>query len=139
MDIDRIERQLIRDEGLRLKPYYDTVGKLTIGVGRNIADNGITEEEARHLLRNDVNQSIRECQTIPCFNKLSEPRQAVLVNMAYNLGISGLKRFEKMLGALESNDYQKAGVEMMDSKWARQVGVRAVRLYEQMLKGEWVE
>lgn len=138
LDIDQIERQLVRDEGMRLKPYKDSVGKLTIGVGRNLDDNGISDAEAQHLLRNDVNQAMRECMGIPCFSHLNAPRQAVLVNMCFNIGLSRLMGFKKMLAALDAKNYQEAGVQMMDSKWAKQVGIRAVRLYEQMLKGEWV-
>jgi len=138
MDIDRIERQLIRDEGMRLKPYKDSVGKLTIGVGRNIDDNGIRESEAMNMLRNDVNECIQDCFKLGFFKKLNEPRQAVIVNMRFNLGLTRLLSFKKMLAALDRQDFPEAAKEMGDSLWSKQVGVRALRLQEQLLKGEWV-
>lgn len=139
MDLDKIEQQLIRDEGLRLKPYKDSVGKLTIGIGRNLDDNGIRETEARFMLRNDVNQTINECRTLSFFQHLNEPRQAVLINLVFNIGLARVRGFKKMLAALEHLDYTAAAIEMMDSLWAKQVGPRAVRLKEQMIKGEWVQ
>lgn len=137
MDLDMIERQLVRDEGLKLTPYYDSVGKLTIGVGRNLADNGIRENEAMFMLRQDVRQAIEECQTFPFFMKLNEPRQAVMVNLMFNIGMTRLLSFKKMLAALSKLDYNEAAAEMLNSLWAKQVGPRALRLSEQMLSGEW--
>ena len=137
MDYDKVEKQLIRDEGVRLKPYRDTVGKLTIGIGRNLDDNGIRENEALFMLRQDVLQAVSEVQTLPCFKKINEARQGVMVNLCFNMGISRLLGFKKMLAALDDLDYVTAAAEMMDSKWAKQVGVRAVRLSEQLKSGEW--
>ena len=136
--ITKIEEQLIRDEGLRLKPYFDTVGKLTIGIGRNLDDKGISEEEAKTLLKNDI----KECE-VQVLNALSWaftmnlPRYAVLLNMCFNLGINGLLQFKNALAAMESEQWEKAATEMLDSKWAAQVGDRAVRLSKQMTTGEW--
>lgn len=138
-DLEAIERQLIRDEGLRLKPYKDTVGKLTIGVGHNLDDNGIRESEARFILRNDVLEAISQCRTIPCFSKLNEPRQAVLANLCFNIGINRLYGFKKMLAALEDMDYNTAAHELQDSLWYKQVGIRAIRLTQQLKSGVWVE
>lgn len=130
-----IEEQLVLHEGLRLKPYRDTVGKLTIGVGRNLDDVGITRAEALFLLRNDVEEVRTQLERYPWYTQLDPVRQKVLIDMAFNLGIGGLMQFRKMLAALEAGDYGKTADEMLDSKWARQVGKRAQRLAEMMRTG----
>lgn len=136
--LESIERQLVRDEGMRLKPYLDSVGKLTIGVGRNLDDNGISESEAMHLLRMDVLSAESEVSRLSFYRLLNDPRKAVVVNMVFNLGIVRFLGFRKMIDALNAGDFERAAAEMMDSKWAVQVKGRAVRLAEQMRKGEWV-
>jgi len=130
--------QLIRDEGLRLKPYRDTVGKLTIGVGRNLDDNGITRDEAECLLHNDLARVYAELHHALPDLSLDPVRGAVLGNMAFNMGIGRLLGFRKMLAALRVGDFAQAAVEMLDSDWATQVGSRAHRLARQMETGEWV-
>ena len=133
----RLWEQLIQHEGLRLKPYHCSAKKLTIGVGRNLDDVGITEEEAMVLLGNDISRVITELdQNIPAFSSLNEIRKRVLVDMGFNLGISRLMKFRRMLAALETGNWSQAAVEMMDSRWARQVGSRAERLKLMMETGE---
>lgn len=120
---------LIRDEGLRLKPYKCTANKLTIGVGRNIEDRGITREEAMFLLKNDINICKNELTRSFYFYKELDVRiQEVLINMCFNIGLPRLLSFKKTLKLIEKGDYEKASIEMLDSKWARQVGDRAIRL-----------
>lgn len=135
---DAIERQLVRDEGLRLKPYLDSVGKLSIGVGRNLDDNGITEAEAFRMLRTDVLTAESEAGALKCYRGLNDARKAVLVNMVFNLGIARFLGFRNMIAALNEGDFERAAAEMLNSKWASQVHDRARRLSEQMRKGEWV-
>ena len=133
-----LEDQLITHEGLELKPYQCTADKLTIGVGRNIEDRGITEDEARYLLKNDI--KIVEDELLskkPMVAELDAVRQRVLVDMGFNLGIPTLLKFQNMWLAIEQGDFIQASVEMMDSRWARQVGQRAHRLSEAMRIGEW--
>ncbi|MFA5628138.1 MAG: glycoside hydrolase family protein [Thiohalomonadaceae bacterium] len=132
-----LTEQLIRHEGLRLKPYRCPAGKLTIGIGRNLEDRGITEEEARYLLQNDINSVILALQkAIPeIFRNISYNRQSVLVNMGFNLGVQGLLGFKKMLAALANCNFELAAKEMLDSKWARQVGKRATELADMMIRG----
>jgi lysozyme len=133
---EELEEQLIRHEGLRLFPYKDTVGKLTIGVGRNIEDNGISEKEAMYLLKNDIERCSKILQeNFYFYNFLTHTRKCVLVNMCFNLGFPRLMGFKKMLAALETHDYDTAADEMEDSKWARQVKGRAVELANQMRDG----
>lgn len=133
-----LEDQLIRHEGLELKPYQCTADKLTIGVGRNIEDRGITEDEARYLLKNDI--KIVEDELLskkPMVAELDAVRQRVLVDMGFNLGIPTLLKFQNMWLAIEQEDFIQASIEMMDSRWARQVGQRAHKLSEAMRIGEW--
>ena len=135
--LQRLWEQLVHHEGLRLKPYRCSAGKLTIGVGRNLDDVGLTEEEALLLLGNDISRVITELdQNIPAFPSLDEIRKRGLVDMGFNLGINRLMKFRRMLAALEAGDWSQAAVETMDSRWARQVGSRAERLKLMMETGE---
>lgn len=129
--------ELKRDEGVRLKPYRDTVAKLTIGVGRNLDDVGISEAEADFLLASDIKRTVEDLASrLPWWSTLDEVRQRVLCNMAFNLGIGGLCAFVNTLNAVKAGDYDKAATEMLNSKWAKQVGARAVRLSAMMRTGE---
>jgi lysozyme len=137
-DMASLEDQLITHEGLELRPYQCTADKLTIGVGRNIEDRGITEDEARYLLKNDI--KIVEDELLskkPMVAELDAVRQRVLVDMGFNLGIPTLLKFQNMWLAIEQEDFIQASIEMMDSRWARQVGQRAHKLSEAMRIGEW--
>jgi len=122
--------QIKIDEGFRGKPYLDTVGKTTIGYGRNLDDNPLTEVEAEFLLSNDLKKVSQECCLLPYFSELSTTRRAVILNMVYNLGMTRFKKFKKMNKALSEKNYLLASIEMLDSKWAKQVGDRAIRLAE---------
>jgi lysozyme len=136
--ITNLKDQLIRDEGVILHPYIDSVGKTTIGVGRNLVDNGITIEEAMSLLVVDLARAkLAVCEALPWAVSLSEPRKAVLVNMAFNLGIHGLLGFVLTLGLVKDGRYVEASDEMLNSKWATQVGIRATRLSRQMATDIW--
>lgn len=125
-----IAKALIKKhEGLRLDPYKCTAGRLTIGYGRNLEDRGITLEEAEMFLNNDMDQIREELHnSISGYEEMPVMVKAVLYDMAYNLGISGLLKFKRFLAALGSQDYQKAAKEMMISTWARQVPKRAAEL-----------
>lgn len=136
MDLARLYAELTRDEGVRLKPYRDTVGKLTIGIGRNLDDVGISAEEAHYLLGNDVERSARALDDfLPFWRNLGPVRQRVLVNMAFNMGIRRLLTFKFTLLMIEKGEYEKAAEGMLSSLWARQVGPRAQRLAEMMRTG----
>ena len=136
--MSRLEDLLIEHEGYRRFVYKDSVGIETVGIGRNLVDVGLSVDEARYLLRNDIQDARRECSNnFSWFNDLDQVRQDAIVNMCFNLGITRLKGFKKMIAACERHDWETASVEMMDSKWANQVGQRAVRLSDTMRKGEW--
>ncbi len=134
----KLMEQLIRHEGLKLKPYTDSVGKLTIGVGRNLEDVGISESEAMSMLENDINRAQFECvQKIDVFHVQVKARQDVLINMVFNMGVNRVLGFKNMLRAIRNGDYAKAASDMLDSKWARQVGNRARELANQMKSGAY--
>ncbi len=136
MTTDALLAELIRDEGERLKPYRDTVGKLTLGVGRNLDDVGITQEESRFLLVNDVARVERDLdRALPWWRSLDEVRQRVLANMAFNMGIAGLLGFKRTLSLIQAGSYTEAAAAMAESLWHRQVGQRAVRLETMMRDG----
>jgi lysozyme len=123
--------ELERDEGLKLKPYRDTATppRLTIGIGRNLDDVGLSADEARALCGNDIDRAEAALSTVvPYWRGLSENRQRVLLNMVFNVGPGKLAGFKKMLKAIEDGDYDRAATEMMGSLWAEQVGERARRL-----------
>lgn len=136
MDRQLLAEMLKRHEGRRLKPYRDTVGKLTIGYGRNLEAVGITQDEAELMLQNDIGSAEKHLLTVDEYRELDSIRQAVLVNMCFNLGFHGLMGFRNMWRAIRRRDWDRASAEMLNSKWARQVGVRAVELSEIMRAGE---
>jgi lysozyme len=116
-----------KHEGLRLKPYMDSEGIPTIGYGRNLAV-GITKEEAELLFENDFRKAFNHASRFTWFHALSPERKQVIVNMIFNLGPHGFGTFQKMIAALEEHDYDRAADEMVDSKYATQVGKRAQEL-----------
>jgi len=131
-----LAKQLELHEGRRAHPYRDTVGKLTIGVGRNLDDKGLSEEEIDVLLDNDITEAWQELtRSLSWFPSLDDVRQHVLLDMAVNLGVAGLLQFKKMLAACERRDFDGAAAEMLDSKWATQVGDRAKTLDRMMRTG----
>lgn len=135
--LEIVEEQLRRDEGVREKPYKDSVGKTTIGVGRNLTDVGLNAEEIEFLLANDIDRAATAAQRlVKTFDTLSETRKAVLVNMAFNLGYIRFSGFKRMIEAVEERRFKDAAAEMLNSTWAQQVSSRAVRLSQQMSEGD---
>lgn len=129
--MNTLHNDLIRDEDLVLHPYKDTVGKMTIGVGRNIEDRGISYGEAMFMLENDIKIVKGELERAvggAFWGSLSDDVQRGLLNMAFNLGIPRLLTFKKMWSALRERNYALAAIEALDSKWAVQVGDRAQRI-----------
>jgi lysozyme len=133
----KLTEQLKVEEGLRLKPYVDTVGKITIGYGMNLTDRGITEVQAIDFLTQEIDEVMTELPPkIPFWDKLSEVRQRVLADMAFNMGVPTLLTFKRMLTYLKLNEYELAANEMLDSEWAEQVHGRAVKLAQMMRTGK---
>ena len=129
--------QLKRHEGLELMPYKCTSGKTTIGVGRNLEDIGITEQEAELLLLNDIGRVKQELVNDQWYMDLDPVRKAVIENMSFNLGYPTLKKFQNMIASISEGDYETASKEMLDSRWSKQVGQRSIELAEQMRTGQW--
>jgi lysozyme len=126
--------ELRKDEGLRLTPYRDTEGVLTIGYGTNIEK--ISVEEAEFLLQHRVALAAKDLMIfLPWTSQLDPARYNVLHNMVYNMGISRLMQFHNTLAAVQVGNWQAAKDGMLASLWAKQVGPRAVRLAETMLTG----
>lgn len=130
-----IEEMLIAHEGIKLKAYICTAGKATIGVGRNLDDVGITQDEALYLLRNDIRRVQRELAGFTWFSELSQNRRNAITDMCFNLGLSRFLQFKSMLSALDAGDFNKAADAMLDSRWAVQVGQRAKTLASMMRAG----
>jgi lysozyme len=151
--------KLIEHEGMVLTVYEDSLGIDTIGIGRNLKDRGITKEEldymdipnmgivydhgiteadARYLALNDIRIVENElCKVHPCVENLDSVRQLILMDMAFNMGVPRLCKFKNMWNAIHEGRFDIAAIEMMDSRWARQVGRRAVKLSDAMKAGEF--
>jgi len=158
-NITELLDQLVLHEGLELLPYKDSLGIDTIGIGRNLEHRGLSEEELAHigkdisdicewgitkeqayyLAENDIKIVEEEiCKAHPCVVELDEVRQRVIIDMAFNMGVPRLNKFVKMWKAIHEENFTEAKTQMLDSRWANQVGNRAVRLSNAMETGEWV-
>lgn len=125
----KLRESLIQDEEYKKFPYLDTQGKVTIGIGYNLTDRGISDQWIGEQFNEDVDyiySKLTEVYTF--FLGLTEERQIALINMCYNLGLKDFQEFHGMLDALNNGDYKLASQEMLNSKWAHEVGERAVRL-----------
>lgn len=137
----QLAKQLKVDEGLRLQAYQDHLGYWTIGYGRLIDDRkggGISEEEALYLLGHDIERTLHDItKALPWVRSLTEPRQGVLINMAFQMGIGGLLGFDRTLAAVRDEHYAHAAHLMLQSKWATQTPKRARKMARQLESGEW--
>lgn len=125
-------------EGKRLRPYHDTRGFLTIGYGRNLDAEGISDDEAQYLFQNDVDKCVAELEAnLPWFTTLDAAREAALIDMCFEIGITGLLEFKNTLAAIERHDWQSAAAGMLASDWAKEVPSRAAQDARIMLTGNW--
>lgn len=144
------EDALKRDESVRRKPYLDCCGKywrectcavkgkLTIGVGRNLDDVGISDDELTLMENNDLSKVRAQlASSLPWYGNLSAARQSVLENMGFNMGVEGMLEFKQTLALMQAENYSAAADEMLKSAWAKQVGPRAQRLSQQMKTDQW--
>lgn len=138
MNRDKLAAQLEADEDKRPRIYQDSVGKWTGGVGRNLSDRPFSEDEIALMLKNDITTTERDLD-LHCawWRYMDHARQNVLANMCFNMGISRLCGFKKTLEFMQAGRYDAAALEMLDSKWAKQVGQRANRLAAMMRTGEF--
>lgn len=136
-----VKDMLKREEGCVLHAYKDSVGLWTIGYGRLIDKSkggGITEAEADYLLDNDIFKVTTQLSAaFPWFNGLNEPRKAVLIGMAFQMGMKGLVSFKTSLSNIRDEHYANAAESMRQSLWAKQTPARALRMATQMETGEW--
>lgn len=133
----KLKTLLVKHESYKQFPYTDTTGHLSIGIGRNLIDRGISLTEATFMLDEDISYFTSKLNHfLPFFYKLSENRQIALIDMCFNLGVQGFLNFTDMILALESGDYERASKEMLESKWAEQVGERARKLADIMKTNE---
>lgn len=142
---EKLYEQLKLHEGVRRFPYRDTEGILTIGVGRNLQDVGLSSDECDYLLRNDVDKAKAALKfSLPWTDDLDEVRRAALVELVFNMGIgnanlgTGLLGFKNTLSAIQAGAYDKAAASLLLSKWANQVGkARSARISKQLMTGQW--
>ena len=136
-----LKSQLLREEGAESCAYQDSLGFWTIGVGRLIdarKGGGLSNDEIDLLLDNDIKRNYEAVlKALPWMEKLNDARQAVLIGMAFQMGLKGLLQFKLMLGSVEDGQYVEAAAEMVKSRWAMQTPARAYRLASQMETGEW--
>jgi lysozyme len=136
MNRDELRSMLVLHEGLRLMPYKCTAGKLTIGVGRNLDDAGISQDEAMYLLERDIDRVEADLdRTWPWWREMTDARQQVLADMCFNLGLTRLMGFVNTIAAMKVGRYDAAADGMLASLWAQQVGQRAQRLAKMMREG----
>jgi lysozyme len=139
MNIDKLREQLKIDEGVKYEIYEDHLGYATFGIGHLITDKDpeygwpvgtkISEDRVNEVFNSDVEKFINEAKKIfPDLDNKPESIQLVLVNMCFNLGAPRLSKFKKFIAAINNGEWIEAAVEMMDSRWAQQVGPRAMRL-----------
>lgn len=127
--MDRLRKTIIRHEGSRLKMYQDTLGIWTIGVGHNIQEKGISPDVMALILEEDLAESIADLKrNISFFSDLPEQIQEALVNLCFNMGIPRLLQFKKTLAYLRDEDFKSAANELLDSRYAAQVGQRAIEI-----------
>jgi lysozyme len=150
MAITSLRQMLLLHEGLRQKAYDDQTGKilrrgqtlhgnLTIGVGRNLSARGLTRSEVSILLEHDIARASSAAAEYPYYDALTEARQAVCVSMVFNTGPRGWGTFKKCHAALGRGDWNEASVQLLDSRWSRQVGDRALHMAELLRTGAWLE
>jgi lysozyme len=128
--------RLNRTEGRRSKPYLDTVGKITIGVGHNLTAKGLPDSLIDALLNIDLADANSGAEKLSVYDKLDAIRQTVLVDMVFNMGFEDVQKFVNTLSAINRRDYESAATNMLHSVWAKEVGSRAVELAEIMRTGQ---
>lgn len=149
MDLDKLQKELAEDEGCKYDIYLDHIGYKTFGIGHlckatdpeNDMDVGteVSKERVDECFEADIAMTIKDCNILYSnFNDIPEEAQLILANMMFNLGRPRLSRFVNLKLAVDSEDWMEASVQMMDSKWARQVPNRAERLCSRMEKLSWL-
>ena len=139
MNIEALREQLKVDEGVKYEIYKDHLGYPTFGIGHLITEddpehgepNGteISEDRVNEVFESDVAKFVSEAKILfPDLDELPDVAQQVIVNMAFNMGRPRLSKFKNFIAGVNDRDWVRAAEEMMDSRWADQVGARATRL-----------
>ncbi len=137
INLKRLKEMLIAHEGLRHSPYRCSEGYLTIGVGHNLDSNPITYDAIMQILEDDlwvVNKALRN---YPWWGGLNEVRKEALMDFMFNVGPKTFANFKNMIAAIEAKNYDKAADELLDSRYARQVGKRAQTIARLLRTGEY--
>lgn len=138
--LKKLKEMLEAHEGKKSHAYQDVGGKWHIGIGRNIDPSGLglADDEIEYLLDNDIVRAMRElAHAFPWYSELDEVRADALIMIAFNLGLTRLRKFEKALAAMEEGNYVLARIEFMDSLWSKQVGHRAEVLSTMIETGQY--
>jgi lysozyme len=122
---EELKQWIKKGEGIKLRPYLDSVNKWTIGYGRNLSDKGISLQEAEYMFDNDINLAAKELENYEWYRIQPQGVKQALINMNFNMGLSRLLKFQKMIMALINKNYTQAALEALESKWAEQVPSRA--------------
>ena len=138
VDIEAFAEHLEWAEGRERYLYTDSVGKKSIGVGRNLDDKGLRDTEIDFLLENDIAEALDECEKLSYWRGLDSVRQLVVADMVFNMGLPRFGKFVNTNKALSAGEFEWAADEMVDSKWYKQTGRRAIKLVKAMRTGEWV-
>ena len=135
--MDQLQRLLTLDEGYRLRLYTDTVGKVSVGIGHNLSDNGISDAVAQLLYDEDIKAAQAILTNLyPEWPILDPVRQAVFLDLAFNLGPK-LGEFKDLLSYAKAGVWEAVARALQDSLWFRQVGARGPRLAQMLLTAEW--
>ncbi len=142
-NMEKLIAMLKRHEGVETHAYECSEGKVTVGVGRNIDQEGgigLSDDEVDYLLQNDIERVVKELAAeYPWFSDLDDVRRDAMVDISFNLGATRLRLFKRALAAMETGKYKEAATEFLDSKWARQVGGRALELTDMISSGTYAE
>ena len=137
----RLREMLKRHEGVKTHAYKDHLGYVTVGVGRCLDENvglGLADDEIDYLLQNDIDRCRKELDTeYEWFDDLDSVRQEALIDLSFNVGQTRLRGFVKALGHMAESNFEEAGNEFYDSKWATQVGDRALEVCQMIKSGEY--
>ena len=140
--VEHLTKQLTIDEGVKPQVYKDSLGLWTIGIGRlvdpSIPGSGLRPEEIQYLFANDLEDRLTSLSAkLPWLATLDEARQGVLLNMSFQMGVTGLLKFKNTLELVRTGFYKEASASMLNSLWAKQTPKRAERLAKQMSTGKW--
>ena len=138
--MSKLSDQLRIHEGVRTHAYKCSANMITVGVGRNLDENGgigLSDDEIDYLLENDIKRCKQELVSLSWFADLDVVRQDAIVNLCFNLGLTRLMGFKNAMGAMAVGDYEKAADEFLDSRWANQVGQRALDVTHMIRTGEY--